>query len=138
LTVLALNCVMWAAAEGGSWAQCWLCYRWTVLCGLQQREEVERSVDCVIAELCYGILRPAAARWTPSSATPVHYTQLIFHCFTMHFISCFLLRLCGLHFECTDRKKCCVSLCDDGDDNDNNNDNIIYNACKQADVVLSL
>jgi len=24
-----------------------------VLCGLQQREEVERSVDCVSAELCY-------------------------------------------------------------------------------------
>jgi len=31
LTVLALNCVMWAASEG----------------------EVERSVDCVSAELCY-------------------------------------------------------------------------------------
>jgi len=24
-----------------------------VLCGLHQREEVERSVDCVSAELCY-------------------------------------------------------------------------------------
>jgi len=31
LAVLALNCVMWAASEG----------------------EVERSVDCVSAELCY-------------------------------------------------------------------------------------
>jgi len=33
LTVLVLNCVMWAASEG----------------------EVERIVDCVSAELCYSI-----------------------------------------------------------------------------------